>query len=121
MQKSITSGRSSYVEMRAASRVFDYNCLPTSEFNDVTFYRYYILKVNEFIFWHGYEYILTPNGILKRNDLEKLLSLDPDIGLLLMSIDRSLRCEVEPEIDSDLDNLQELVNSRKRFIQIIKA
>ena len=72
-------------------------------------------------FFTGYEYTLTPNGILKRNDLEKLLSIDADIVLLLMSIDRILRCDAQADVDIDIDNLQELVNSRKRLIQIIRA
>ena len=123
MQKSITSGRSSYVEMRAASRVFAYNVSQrvnsmTSRLINTRYSRIMSLFSDSFT---GYEYTLTPNGILKRNDLEKLLSIDADIVLLLMSIDRILRCDAKADIDIDIDNLQELVNSRKRLIQIIRA
>jgi len=123
MQKSITSGRSSYVEMRAASRVFAYNVSQrvnsmTSRLINTRYSRLMSLFSDMFT---GYEYTLTPNGILKRNDLEKLLSIDADIVLLLMSIDRTLRCDAQADIDTDFDNLQELVNSRKRLIQIIRA
>jgi hypothetical protein len=123
MQKSITSGRSSYVEMRAASRVFAYNV--SQRVNSMTSRlintRYSRLMSLFSDFFTGYEYTLTPNGILKRNDLEKLLSIDADIVLLLMSIDRILRCDAQADVDIDIDNLQELVNSRKRLIQIIRA
>jgi tRNA(His) 5'-end guanylyltransferase len=123
MQKSITSGRSSYVEMRAASRVFAYNVSQrvnsmTSRLINTRCSRLTSLFSD---FFTGYEYTLTPNGILKRNDLEKLLSIDADIVLLLMSIDRILRCDAQADVDIDIDNLQELVNSRKRLIQIIRA
>jgi hypothetical protein len=123
MQKSITSGRSSYVEMRSASRVFAYNV--SQRVNSMTSRlintRYSRLMSLFSDFFTGYEYTLTPNGILKRNDLEKLLSIDADIVLLLMSIDRILRCDAQADVDIDIDNLQELVNSRKRLIQIIRA
>jgi hypothetical protein len=123
MQKSITSGRSSYVEMRAASRVFAYNV--SQRVNSMTSRlintRYSRLMSLFSDFFTGYEYTLTPNGILKRNDLEKLLSIDADIVLLLMSIDRILRCDAQADVDIDIDILQELVNSRKRLIQIIRA
>lgn len=123
MQKSITSGRSSYVEMRAASRVFAYNV--SQRVNSMTSRlintRYSRLMSLFSDFFTGYEYTLTPNGILKRNDLEKLLSIDADIVLLLMSIDRILRCDAQADVDIDIDNLEELVNSRKRLIQIIRA
>lgn len=123
MQKSITSGRSSYVEMRAASRVFAYNVSQrvnsmTSRLINTRYSRLLSLFSD---FFTGYEYTLTPNGILKRNDLEKLLSIDADIVLLLMSIDRILRCDAQADVDIDIDNLEELVNSRKRLIQIIRA
>ena len=123
MQKSITSGRSSYVEMRAASRMFAYNV--SQRVNSMTSrlinarYSGLMSLFSELL--TGYEYTLTPNGILKRNDLEKLLSIDADIVLLLMSIDSILQCDAQAHSDTDFDNLEELVKKRKRLIEIIRV
>jgi hypothetical protein len=69
----------------------------------------------------GYEFTLTPNGILKRNDLEDLISIDSDIALLLMAIEDALKINGQARFDDELAHLKELLSKRKRLIEFLKA
>jgi len=69
----------------------------------------------------GYEFTLTPNGILKRNDLEDLVSIDSDIALLLMAIEDALKINRQARFDDELAHLKELLSKRKRLIELLKA
>jgi hypothetical protein len=69
----------------------------------------------------GYEYTLTPNGILKKDDLEKLLSADSDIANLLAAIESNLKSNNKADIRDELCLLKELLNKRKALIEILKA
>jgi len=69
----------------------------------------------------GYEFTLTPNGILKRNDLEDLVSIDSDIALLLMAIEDALKINGQARFDDELAQLKELLSKRKRLIEFLKA
>jgi len=70
---------------------------------------------------NGYEFTLTPNGILKRNDLEDLISIDSDIALLLMAIEDALKINGQARFDDELAHLKELLSKRKRLIETLKA
>ena len=69
----------------------------------------------------GYEFTLTPNGILKRNDLEDLIAIDSDIALLLMAIEDALKINRQARFDDELAHLKELLSKRKRLIELLKA
>jgi hypothetical protein len=69
----------------------------------------------------GYEFTLTPNGILKRNDLEDLVSIDSDIALLLVAIEDSLKINGQAHFDDELALLKELLSKRKRLVELLKA
>lgn len=123
MQKSMTTGRSSYVEMRAASRMFAHNLgLKINSIKSLTSGGKYSELATIFpTLSSGYEFTLTPNGILKRNNLEELLSIDSDIALLLTSIEDALKINGQAHLKHQLDALKEFLGKRKTLIEILKA
>jgi hypothetical protein len=123
IQKSMATGRSSYVEMRAASRMVAHNMrLKINSIKSLTSAgKYSDLSTIFPNLSSGYEFTLTPNGILKRNDLEKLLSIDSDIALLLTSIEDALRFNGQAHLNHELDALKEFLTKRKTLIEILKA
>jgi hypothetical protein len=123
IQKSMATGRSSYVEMRAASRMVAHNMrLKINSIKSLTSGRKYSELATIFpTLSSGYEFTLTPNGILKRNDLEELLSLDSDIALLLTSIEDALKINGQAHLKHQLDTLKEFLDKRKMLIEILKA
>ena len=128
IQKSMTTGRSSYVEMRAVSRLVVYNI--KSRVNSI---KPLISKSNypELLsistgMSNGYEFTLTPNGIVKVNELDRLLSTDSDIAILLLTIEKVLKSNNNNHnnssvIDEDLAILRELLNKRRRLVDVLKA
>jgi hypothetical protein len=75
---------------------------------------------------NGYEFTLTPNGIVKVNELERLLSTDSDIAILLLTIEKVLKSNNNNHnnssvIDEDLAILRELLNKRRRLVDVLKA
>ena len=123
MQKSMASGRSSYVEMRAASRMVAHNMrLKINSIKSLMSGRKYSELATIFpTLSSGYEFTLTPNGILKRNDLEDLIAIDSDIALLLMAIEDALKINGQARFDDELAHLKELLSKRKRLIEFLKA
>jgi hypothetical protein len=122
MQKNIATGRSTYVEMRAVSRMVAHNI--GLRLNSIKFpsdNRCSLLSTIFSTMSSGYEYTLTPNGILKRDDLEKLLSADSDIANLLAAIESNLKSNDKADIGDELCLLKELLNKRKTLIEILKA
>ena len=83
--------------------------------------KYFELSTIFSIMSSGYEFTLTPNGILKRNDLEDLVSIDSDIALLLMAIEDALKINRQARFDDGLAHLKELLSKRKRLIEFLKA
>jgi hypothetical protein len=122
MQKNIATGRSTYVEMRAVSRMVAHNIgLRLNSIKFLTNNRCSLLSTIFSTMSSGYEYTLTPNGILKRDDLEKLLSADSDIANLLAAIESNLKSNDKADIGEELCLLKELLNKRKALIEILKA
>jgi hypothetical protein len=122
MQKNIATGRSTYVEMRAVSRMVAHNI--GFRLNSIKFLsdnRCSLLSTIFSTMSSGYEYTLTPNGILKRDDLEKLISADSDIANLLAAIESSLKSNEKADIGDELCLLKELLNKRKALIEVLKA
>ena len=128
IQKSMTTGRSSYVEMRAVSRLVVYNI--KSRVNSIkpliSNSNYPELLSISAVMSNGYEFTLTPNGIVKVNELERLLSTDSDIAILLITIEKVLKSNNNNHnnssvIDEDLAILRELLNKRRRLVDVLKA
>ena len=128
IQKSMTTGRSSYVEMRAVSRLVVYNI--KSRVNSIkpliSNSNYPELLSISAVMSNGYEFTLTPNGIVKVNELEMLLSTDSDIAILLLTIEKVLKSNNNNHnnssvIDEDLAILRELLNKRRRLVDVLKA
>ena len=122
IQKNIVTGRSTYVEMRAVSRMVAYNMgLRLNSIKFLSDNRCSFLSTIFSMMSSGYEYTLTPNGILKRDDLEKLISADSDIANLLAAIESNLKSNNKADIGDELCLLKELLNKRKALIEILKA
>lgn len=122
MQKNIATGRSTYVEMRAVSRMVAHNIgLRLNSIKFLSDNRCSLLSTIFSTISSGYEYTLTPNGILKRDDLEKLISADSDIANLLAAIESNLKSNDKADIGDELCLLKELLNKRKALIEILKA
>lgn len=122
MQKNIATGRSTYVEMRAVSRMVAHNIgLRLNSIKFLSDNRCSLLSTIFSTMSSGYEYTLTPNGILKRDDLEKLISADSDIANLLAAIESNLKSNDKADIGDELCLLKELLNKRKALIEILKA
>jgi len=128
IQKSMTTGRSSYVEMRAVSRLVVYNI--KSRVNSIkpliSNSNYPELLSISAVMSNGYEFTLTPNGIVKVNELERLLSTDSDIAILILTIEKVLKSNNNNHnnssvIDEDLAILRELLNKRRRLVDVLKA
>jgi hypothetical protein len=122
MQKNIATGRSTYVEMRAVSRMVAHNMgLMVNSIKSLSENRYSLLSTIFSTMSSGYEFTLTPNGVLKRDGLEKLISTDSDIANLLAAIESNLRSDDKAEIGEELCTLKELLNKRKALIEVLKA
>ena len=122
MQKNIATGRSTYVEMRAVSRMVAHNMgLMVNSIKSLSENRYSVLSTIFSTMSSGYEFTLTPNGVLKRDGLEKLISTDSDIANLLAAIESNLRSDDKAEIGEELCTLKELLNKRKALIEVLKA
>src|SRR5919197_921640 len=95
MQRSIASGRSSYVEMRAVSRIVTRNMKSminsiSSIMNDHRSAE--LLQISSAIS-NAYEFALTPNGKIRQTDLEELISGDGDIAIVLATLQAKVRTD----------------------------
>jgi hypothetical protein len=119
VQKGVESGRSSYVEMRALARLTSQNVrtkvhkiqsgLKKDDSLNI------LLKGVATDLSEGYPDVLTPNGIVRDDKLDTLLSLDSDIVMCLEIIatkDRQKEAE---------DVLKGLVEERKKFVAALRA
>ena len=121
-QKGMTTGRSSYVEMRALDRLTSHNIKT----------KIHVLKkslklnseLEEFLsrilqtMSESYTKVLTPNGIVRRKELDRLLSIDADIVMCLGMIESQLK---SVKVSDFIDTLKELVEERKRFVDSLRA
>jgi hypothetical protein len=121
-QKGMTTGRSSYVEMRALDRLTSHNIKTkihvlkkslklNSELEDL------LSKILQAIS-DSYTKVLTPNGIVRRKELDRLLSIDADIVMCLGMIESELK---SVKISDFIDTLKELVEERKSFVDSLRA
>ena len=121
-QKGMTTGRSSYVEMRALDRLTSHNIKTkvhairksvklSRELDDL------LSKISQAM-TESYTKVLTPNGIVRGKELDRLLSIDADIVICLGMIESELNSVKMSDLT---DMMQELVEERKRLVDSLRA
>ena len=121
-QKGMTSGRSSYVEMRALDRLTSHNIKTkvqairksfklSIELDDL------LSKISQAM-TESYTKVLTPNGIVRGKELDRLLSIDADIVICLGMIESELN---SLKISDLIDTMEELIEERKKLIDSLRA
>jgi hypothetical protein len=118
VQKGVDTGRSSYVEMRALARTTNRNLRPkvhaiVSVLKDET------IKALPAEMSEGYTDVLTPNGNVRQDKLDRLLSMDADIVMCLGIIDSELKNNGTPS--ESLKALKEMIQERKKFVAALRA
>lgn len=106
------------MEMRALARTTSRNLRPKLrailEYLDDKDIRSLSAEMTE-----GYTDVLTPNGNVRQDKLDNLLSIDADIVMCLGIIESELKNKSEsPE---SLKVLKELIQERKKFVDAIRA
>jgi len=118
VQKGVDTGRSSYVEMRALARTTNRNLRPKVrailEYLDDDIIKILPAELSE-----GYTDVLTPNGNVRQDRLDRLLSIDADIVTYLGIIESELKNNSAPS--DSLKALRELVQERKKFVDALRA
>lgn len=121
-QKGMNTGRSSYVEMRALDRLTSHNIKTkilllkkTTKLNDKL--EEFLSKISESLS-ESYTRVLTPNGIVRRKELDRLLSIDSDIVMCIGMIEAELKLHM---ISDAMNTLKELVEERRGFVDSLKA
>lgn len=123
VQKGMATGRSSYVEMRALERIVTHNINvsvniiksgPLAKDAEMSDLLSKILSIHG-----GYADTLTPNGVLRKNELDRLLTIDSEISTCLGMLEslgnaRSKAREVA-------DTLKELSEERKKLVGSLRA
>jgi hypothetical protein len=118
VQKGMATGRSSYVEMRALDRLTNHNIKTrvdgikksvklNGELEDL------LSKIPPAMS-DGYAKVLTPNGIMREAELDRLLSIDGDIVMCIVIIESDQTRDV-------IDALKELMEERKKLVDSLKA
>jgi len=121
-QKGITTGRSSYVEMRALDRLTSHNIKtkvnaikksfkPNSKLEDLG------AKISQAMS-ESYTKVLTPNGILREKELDRLLSIDADIVICLGMIESELN---SVKISDLIDTMEGLIEERKKLVDSLRV
>jgi hypothetical protein len=120
IQKGMRTGRSSYVEMRALDRLTKHNikskvdtlrphAKPESDLAK-------LLSIITPAMSGGYVDVLTPNGIVRENELDSLLSIDSDIVMCIGIIESELLKKSHKKEIEAIHTLKELVEERKKEV-----
>lgn len=121
-QKGIATGRSSYVEMRALDRLTSHNIKTkvhaikkslklNSKLEDL------ISKISQ-VMSESYTKVLTPNGIIRGKELDRLLSIDADIVFCLGMVESELR---SIKISDLINTMEQLIEERKKLVDSLRA
>ena len=121
-QKGITTGRSSYVEMRALDRLTSHNIKTKVNAIKKSFKLNSKLedlgaKISQAMS-ESYTKVLTPNGILREKELDRLLSIDADIVICLGMIESELN---SVKISGLIDTMEGLIEERKKLVDSLRA
>ncbi|MEW5839416.1 hypothetical protein [Nitrososphaera sp.] len=124
VQKGVSAGRSSYVEMRALARQTGQNIrtrvraiLPRLSHDRGldALLRGLAQEMPE-----GYTDVLTPNGAVMQEKLDALLSIDADIATCLGILESELKQGNGKKAEA-AETLEELVQERKKFVAALRA
>ncbi len=121
-QKGMTTGRSSYVEMRALDRLTSHNIKTKVQTIKKSFklnskFEELMLKISQGMS-ESYTKVLTPNGIVRRNEFDHLLSIDADIVICL----GMFGTEFDSLKMSDLiRTIEELIEERRKLVDSLRA
>jgi len=121
-QKGMTTGRSSYVEMRALDRLTSHNIKTKVQTIKKSFklnskFEELMLKISQGMS-DSYTKILTPNGIVRRKEFDRLLSIDADIVICL----GMFGTEFDSLKISDLiRTIEELIEERRKLVDSLRA
>ena len=121
-QKGMTTGRSSYVEMRALDRLTSHNIKTkvqtikkslklNSKLEDL------LLKISQGMS-ESYTKVLTPNGIVRRQEFDRLLSIDADIVICLGMLGTEFN---SLKISDLIHTIEELIEERRNLVDSLKA
>jgi hypothetical protein len=66
----------------------------------------------------SYTKVLTPNGIVRRKEFDRLLSIDADIVICLGMIEPELN---SLKISDLIDTMEELVEERRKLVDSLRA
>lgn len=121
-QKGMATGRSSYVEMRALDRLTSHNIKAkvhiikksvklNSKLEDL------VSRISQSMS-ESYTKVLTPNGIVRGEELNRLLSIDADIVICLGMIESELN---SVKISDLIDTMEELIEERKKLVDSLRA
>jgi superfamily I DNA/RNA helicase len=120
-QKGMSTGRSSYVEMRALDRLTSHNIktkvLALKSFKLNGDLEDLLSKISQAMS-ESYTRVLTPNGIVRRKELDRLLSIDADIVICIGMVESEFKSQKTSDF---LNTLKELVEERKRFVDSLRA
>jgi hypothetical protein len=124
MQRGIRTGHSSYVEMHEANNLVIHNIKlrinSMKPFIDKELHEKLISILPAML--NGYEFTLTPNGTVKNLDLDRLLSLDSDITMLLLSLEYVVKHRTNHlPIDEIMSFFEELLDERRRLLNDLRA
>jgi hypothetical protein len=124
MQRGIRTGHSSYVEMHEANNLIIHNIKlrinSMKPFIDKELHEKLISILPAML--NGYEFTLTPNGTVKNLDLDRLLSLDSDITMLLLSLEYVVKHRTNHlPIDEIMSFFEELIDERRRLLNDLRA
>ena len=118
----MTTGRSSYVEMRALDRLTSHNIKTKIQTIKKSFklnskFEELMLKISQGMS-ESYTKILTPNGIVRRKEFDRLLSIDADIVICL----GMFGTEFDSLKISDLiRTIEELIEERRKLVDSLRA
>jgi hypothetical protein len=110
-QKGMTTGRSSYVEMRALDRLTSHNI--KTKVHTIKKSLKLNSKLDDLI-----SKISQPNGIVRRKELDQLLSIDADIVICLGMIESELN---SLKISDLIDTMEELIEERRKLVDSLRA
>jgi hypothetical protein len=124
MQRGIRTGHSSYVEMHEANNLIIHNIKlrinSMKPFIDKELHEKLISILPAML--NGYEFTLASNGTVKNLDLDRLLSLDSDITMLLLSLEYVVKHRTNHlPIDEIMSFFEELIDERRRLLNDLRA
>jgi hypothetical protein len=121
-QKGMTTGRSSYVEMRALDRLTSHNIKSKVQTIKKSFklnskFEELMLKISQGMS-ESYTKILTPNGIVRRKEFDRLLSIDADIVICLGMVGTEFD---SLKISDLIRTIEELIEERRKLVDSLRA